>query len=199
MSPSFRQSLAWLLGLAGPFAALAQSAVTTESPFLPAGTAAGAATENAVLEFRGVMVWGHDPVFLIVDPTTPAKKGVWVKPNETGRDFTVKSYDAPSDTVSVDYRGRLLSLSLVKSKVGSSGIPMPSMAAGGQPPIAGPISPVILNPTQADEARRLEAVTQEVLRRRLLRQQTAQPPGMPQGPPPRPAGAVPPVQGVQVR
>jgi hypothetical protein len=156
-----------------------------------------------------VMVTSQGPVFLIVDPTTPAKKGVWVKPNETGRDFTVKSFDAQSDAVSVDFRGRLLALSLVKSKVGSSGIPMPSMAAGGQPPIAGPISPVVLNPTQADEARRLEAVTQEVLRRRQLRQQTAAPPGTPQVPPSpnptpgmpqaRPPGSVAPGPGVQVR
>jgi hypothetical protein len=202
MSPSFRQSLAWLLGLAGSFSASAQSGLTTESPFLPAGAPAGVATENAGLEFRGVMVTSQGPVFLIVDPTTPAKKGVWVKPNEAGRDFAVKSFDAQSDTVSVNYRGRLLALSLVKSKVGTSGIPMPSMAGatpGGQPPIAGPISPVVLNPTQADEARRLEAVTQEVLRRRQLRQQTAPPPGTPPMPPPQQPGPVPPGQGVQVR
>ena len=183
MSLSFRQSFVWLLGLAGPVAAPGQDGLTTESPFLPAGTPAGVATENAGLEFRGVMVTNQGPVFLIVDPTGPAKKGVWVKLNETGRDFSVKNYDAQSDTVSVDFRGRLLPLPLVKSKVGSSGMPMPSMAGttpGGQPPIAGPISPVVLNPTPADEARRLEAVTQEVLRRRQMRQQAAQPPGSPQ-------------------
>ena len=212
MSPSFRQSLAWLLVLAGPFSASAQGGLTTESPFLPAGAPAAAATENAGLEFRGVMVTNQGPVFLIVDPTAPAKKGVWVRLNETGRDFSVKNYDAQSDTVSVDFRGRLLPLPLVKSKVGSSGMPMPSMAGttpGGQPPIAGPISPVVLNPTPADEARRLEAVTQEVLRRRQLRQQAAAAPGGPPVPPSpnpmqptspsRPQGAPPPGPGVQVR
>jgi len=211
MSPSFRQFLAWLLGLVGPFSASAQGGLTTESPFLPAGAPAAAATENAGLEFRGVMVTNQGPVFLIVDPTAPAKKGVWVRLNETGRDFSVKNYDAQSDTVSVDFRGRLLPLPLVKSKVGSSGMPMPSMAGttpGGQPPIAGPISPVVLNPTPADEARRLEAVTQEVLRRRQLRQATPAP-GTPQVPPspnpmqsasqPRPPGSPPPAQGMQVR
>jgi hypothetical protein len=212
MSPTFRQSLAWLLGLAGSISAQAQSGLTTESPFLPAGAPAGAATENAVLEFRGVMVTSQGPVFLIVDPTNSTKKGVWVKLNETGRDFSVKNYDTQSDTVAVDYRGRLLPLSLAKSKVGSSGVPMLPMAGttpGGQPPIAGPISPVVLNPTQADETRRLEAVTQEVLRRRQLRQQAAAAPGGPQVPPspspmqpasqPRPPGSPPPGQGVQVR
>jgi len=212
MSPSFRQSLAWLIGLAGPLWASAQSGLTTESPFLPAGASAGPVTENAVLEFRGVMVTNEGPLFLIVDPTTAGKKGVWVKLNDTGRDFSVKNYDAPSDTVSVDFRGRLLPLALVKPKVGSSGIPMLPVAGtgpGGQPPNTGPISPVILNPTQADETRRLEAVTQEVLRRRQLRQQATPPPGAPQTPSspnpmpsasqPRPPGSPTPAQGVQVR
>jgi hypothetical protein len=211
MSPSFRQSLAWLLVLAVPFSASAQGGLTTESPFLPAGAPAGAATENAVLEFRGVMVTSQGPVFLIVDTSTPAKKGAWVKLNDTGRDFSVKNYDTQSDAVSVDYRGRLLSLSLAKSKVGSSGVPMPPGAGtvpGGQPP-SGPISPVVLNPTAADETRRLEAVTQEVLRRRQLRQQAAATPGAPPVPPsPNPMqpasptrsqGSPPPGPGVQVR
>jgi len=209
MLPSFRQSLAWLLVLAGSFSASAQGGLTTESPFLPAGAPAATATDNAVLEFRGVMVTNQGPVFLIVDPTTQTKKGTWVKLNETGRDFSVKDYDAQGDMVSVDYRGRLLSLSLAKSKVGSSGIPMAGTAPGGQPPNTGPISPVVLNPTAADETRRLEAVTQEVLRRRLMRQQAAVVPGGPQTPPspnpmqpaspPRPPGSPPPAPGVQVR
>jgi hypothetical protein len=151
-------------------------------------------------------------VFLIVDSTSPTKKGVWVKLNETGHDFSVKNYDAPNDSVAVDYRGRLLPLSLVKPKVGSSGVPTLPMAGttpGGQPPIGGPISPVVLNPTAADETRRLEAVTQEVLRRRQLRQQAAAAPGGPPVPPspnptqpaspPRPPGSPSPGQGVQVR
>ena len=209
MSSSFRQSLVWLIGLAGPLLASAQSGLTTESPFLPAGGSAGPVTENAVLEFRGVMVTNEGPLFLIVDPTSAGKKGVWVKLNDTGRDFSVKNYDAPSDTVSVDFRGRLLPLSLVKPKVGSSGIPMLPVAGtgpGGQPPNTGPISPVILNPTQADETRRLEAVTQEVLRRRQLRQQATPPPTttpppnpMPSAAQPRPPGSPMPAQGVQVR
>ena len=212
MSPSFRQSLAWLIALAGPVSASAQSSLTTESPFLPAGAPVGAATENAALEFRGILVTNQGPVFLIVDTSTPAKKGAWVKPNETGREFSVKNYDAQSDTVSVDYRGRLLPLSLVKPKAGSSGIPMPAMAGippGGQPPNAGPISPVVLLPTAADETRRLEAVTQEVLRRRQMRQQPPPTPGapqtspspnsMPSAPQPRPQGAEGSGPGVQVR
>ena len=209
MSSSFHQSLAWLLVLAGSFSASAQDGLTTESPFLPAGTLAGAATENAVLEFRGVIVTNQGPVFLIVDPTGSVKKGVWVKLNESGRDFSVKNYDAQNDTVAVDYRGRLLPLSLVKPKVGSSGVPMlptTGTAPGGQPPIAGPISPVVLKPTAADETRRLEAITQEVLRRRQMRQQITPAPGAPQAPSspnpmpqPQPQGSTPPGQDVQVR
>ena len=209
MSPSLRQSLAWLFGLAGPLSASAQSGLTTESPFLPAGAPAGAATDNAMLEFRGATVIDQSPVFLIVDTTPPTKKSVWVKLNETGHDFTVKNFDAQSDTVAVDYRGRLLSLALAKSKIGASGVPIMPVAGGApgsQPPLGGPISPVVLNPTQADEARRLEAVTQEVLRRRQLRQQPAPTPGMPQVAPsptpvpqPRPPGSAPPGPGMQVR
>jgi hypothetical protein len=180
MSSYFRHSLAWLLGLAAFYPAQAQGGLTTESPFLPSTPTAGAPTENVALEFRGVIVTGEGPTFLIVDATPPTKKGAWVKPNETGREFTVKSYDAQNDTVSVDFRGRLLSLALAKSKVGSAGMPMIGTAPGGQPPIGGPISPVVLNPTAADEANRLAAVTQEVLRRRQMRQQTPPPPGSPQ-------------------
>lgn len=211
MSPSFRHSLTWLIALAGTLSAPAQSSLTMESPFLPAGGPTAAATENAGLEFRGVLVTNQGPMFLIVDPTSPVKKGVWVKPNDTGRAFSVKNYDAQSDTVSVDYGGRLLALSLVKPKVGSSGvlpIPMAGTTPGLQPPGAGPISPVVLNPTSADEARRLEAVTQEVLRRRQMRQTTTPTPGaQPVPPSPNPASSVPqarppgaaPAPGVQVR
>jgi hypothetical protein len=208
MSPSFRHSLAWSIALAGALSASAQSSLTMVSPFLPAGAPTTAVTDNAGLEFRGVLVTNQGPMFLIVDPTGPVKKGVWVKPNDTGRNFSVKNYDAQSDTVSVDYGGRLLALSLVKPKVGSSGMlpmPMGGTTPGAQPPGAGPISPVVLNPTSADEARRLEAVTQEVLRRRQMRQQPSPTPGaqpVPPSPNPTPQGRPPgaaPAPGVQVR
>jgi hypothetical protein len=48
---------------------------------------------------------------------------------------------------------------------------------------------VVLNPTPADEARRLEAVASEVARRRAMREQASQQVNQGMPPPPPPAGA----------
>ncbi|MBI5382058.1 MAG: hypothetical protein HZA31_09185 [Opitutae bacterium] len=166
-----------LLALAGALSAQTPGGLTSDSPFLPAGGAAAAGpAENATLEFRGMMVRNGEEVFCLVDTSTPAKKSVWIKTNETGRDFIVKSYDPASDTLTVDNRGRILQITLLKPKVGSSGAPMAIASGhmGGQPQPGAPIAPVVLNPTPADEAKRLEAFATEVRRRRQLREQSMQ-------------------------
>ena len=160
---------ALLLGLTTRSGAqLAQS-----SPFMPAQAAATTAvTEGAALELRGVMDTGSGMLFGIFDPAK--KVSVWSKLNEKDHDFVVKSYDAANETVTVQHGGRTLNLAMRASKVASSGqatAPPPMSAPAAMPSAV--TQSVVLNPTPADEQRRLEAVAAEVRRRRALREQAS--------------------------
>jgi hypothetical protein len=142
------------------------------SPFLPAGAAAAAAAKagpSGPIELRGVMASADGASYCIYD--TAKKKDFWVGLNEAGHDFVVKSADPASDSVMVDYQGRSMHLDLHTSKVESSG-PATAVTAGprGGPPGNPLSSTVVVNPTPADEQRRLEAVAQEVRRRRMERE-----------------------------
>jgi hypothetical protein len=147
--------------------------ISTVSPFIPQSGPAGAVTENSPIELRGILAIPGGSLFGLFDPVK--KQGGWVKLNEPGRDFTVRTYDAANDAVTVEYQGRVLSLALKTSKIET----MPAMAIPQPPrPAAGP--QMATAPT-VDEAKRLEAVAAEVARRRQQRQaamqQAAQGPG----------------------
>jgi hypothetical protein len=135
------------------------------SPFLPANVSAAgsSAGPSGPIELRGVMSTPTGGlVYCIYD--TAKKKDVWVGLKETGNEFVVVSADAASDSASVQYQGRTLKLTLRASKVGSAG-------AAAPPPMVAPGGPqVALNPTPADEQRRLDAVAQEVRRRKQERE-----------------------------
>jgi hypothetical protein len=157
--------------------------VTLDSPFLPASGAQTSAQEGMLLEFRGIMAMNGEEFFNLVDPST--KKGAWLKLNQTGRDFVVRGHEVSGqiDNVIVDFQGRTIRLSLLRPKTAKAPATAPAAAAAAASAPQGPISPVVLNPTPADEARRLESFRAEVLRRRLQRQQAAQqgaPPPAPQ-------------------
>ncbi len=179
----------------------AADATTFVNPFTPAAAAGGPAqangTPDAPLELRGIMVEGDSTMFSIYDPSRHA--ATWTKLNELGRDYIVRTYDAAKDTVTLDYQGRTLTLVLHTAKIASAPVsPMPMMGASPPPAMPQPIGgPVVLNPTPADEQRRLEAIAAEVNRRRMIRQQALQasrqqiqpaPPGNqpPPGNPPQP-------------
>ena len=160
--------------------------ISTQSPFLPpAGQAVAIpVTENAPIELRGIMATGGKYIYGLFDPSR--QKATWVKENETGHDFVVKSHDVANSAVVVEYQGRTLNLALKVPKI--DGAPMV------QAPVAGPQAPrspqaAMIRATPADEAKRLETVAAEVRRRRALRQAAAagQRPGMP----PPPSGAAP--------
>ncbi len=144
------------------------------SPFLPpASQGSAGATPNAQLELRGIMAEGDTVMFSIYD--TAHHTSAWTRLNEPGHDFTVRSYDANRDTVTVDYQGRTLTLALHTAKVVSAPVSFPQVIRPGFQPVLQPIGgPVVLNPTPADEQRRLEAIAAEVNRRRLIRQQALQ-------------------------
>lgn len=164
----------WLLlavALWGLGAGRAQPA--TASPFLPPETPAAAApTENAPIEFRGVLVIGGKQRFNFFDPAK--RQSAWVALNEAGAPYLVSRYDAGAETVTVDAGGRSLTLTLQKATIAAAPAPAnvpvgPPVMASGTAPVPQP--PVVLNPTAADEAKRLEAIAAEVRRRRALRQQ----------------------------
>lgn len=148
------------------------------SPFLPgAGAVAAVATENAPLELRGIVGAGANRLFNIFDPSS--KQSRWVRLNEPGNAFTVKAHDEVSDTVTLDYAGRTLSLRLPESRItplALAAVPAPAPAVnrprrgdGGDSAASGPAQPRELTP---EEAKRLENVATEVARRRALRNAT---------------------------
>jgi hypothetical protein len=158
----------------------AHGQIAAKSPFMPpqsAGTAGP--TAGAPLEYRGYMETGEGRLYRIHDPAK--KTGTWVKLNEKNADFDVvaKQHDTDHETLTIEHQGKTLTLAERKPKVVSSG----AAAAVMPPPILTPAQPnvptavtqsVVLNPTPADEQRRLDAVAAEVARRRALREQATQ-------------------------
>lgn len=167
---------AWLLG--GGSLLGATPSVSSVSPFLPpdapAVVAGAVSAQGAPIEFRGVVVIGGRQRFNFFDPAR--KQSVWVGLEEPGMPYRVTAYDAAGERVTVEVGGRVLTLALEKTKIASSPPPANVPVAGSAPAApaaaAAPgVAPVVLNPTPADEAKRLEAIAAEVRRRRALRQQ----------------------------
>jgi hypothetical protein len=117
---------------------------------------------------------GGQASFLIYDVNK--KKDIWVGMNEAGNDFVVKAADPSSDAITVDYQGRSMKLELHTSKIASSGNAMPPTGVAlGNPAVA---STAVANAgantgAPSDEQRRLDAVSQEVRRRRMERERAA--------------------------
>lgn len=164
-------------GLALAVVAGAGEPGAARSPFLPAATSGPAApTEGAPLQFHGYISTSEGVQYRIFDPAS--KKGEWVKLNETNSNLGVvlKQFDGEQDTITVEHQGRTLTLAARKAKIVSAGavpqiLPAPTNVARQMP--ASVTRAVIVNPTTADENRRLEAVAAEVARRRTLREQAA--------------------------
>lgn len=154
------------------WAGMVRADLAPSSPFLPPNSAAAGAQAgpSGPVELRGIMSTSQGAAYCIYD--TAKRTSVWVGLNEGGNDFVVRSADPGSDSVTVDFQGRSLKLVLRTAKISSSG----AAAGGAGPPgVQGAVaSSVVLNPTPADEQRRLEAVAQEVRRRRMERERAAQ-------------------------
>ena len=149
------------LAAAGPLPLRADLAGA--SPFLPpnAAAAAGQGGPSGPVELRGIMGTGGGFAYCIYD--TAKKTSSWVGLNEKGNDFVVRSADPAHESVTVDYQGQTLKLVLHTAKIASSGL-----APVAQPATA-VASSVVVNPSMADEQRRLDAVAEEVRRRRAER------------------------------
>lgn len=169
---------ALLAGIVIALSASAEGQIAAKSPFMPPQSAATAGpTPGAPLEFRGYMESGDERLYRVHDPAK--KTGIWVKLNERNADFDViaKQHDVDQETLTIEYQGKTLTLAERKPKIVSAG------AAAIPPPVVLPaqtnVSPavtqaVVLNPTPADEQRRLDAVAAEVARRRAMREQATQ-------------------------
>ena len=180
MCPRVHTSIPFLIaGFALAWALPAAAQIAAKSPFMPPqSAAAGGPTAGAPLEYRGYLETSEGMLFRIYDPSK--KASTWVKVNERNQDFGVlaKQYDEAQKTLTIEYQGKTLTLAERESKVVSSG----AAAAAIPPPVLNAqtnVSPavtqaVVLNPTPADEQRRLDAVAAEVARRRALREQATQ-------------------------
>ncbi len=188
----FRMSLSFrFLFLACPvlvgvpsFGAVALDDLVRSSPFLPGGqeNVIAAPSENAAVEFRGMITTRDGTLFGLYDRTT--QTGAWVRKQDKAADFLVQSYDSANDVVVVDYHGQKFNLALSSSKIVKAAASMPVPVAAMtdvQPQGAG--SPAV---ARADDQRRLESISAEVRRRRALRQGAAA--GAATPPAGRPAG-----------
>jgi len=107
----------------------ARAGVSTESPFAPRGFGPGGAASNSPIELRGITSDDQGMRFAIYDPAK--KEGAWVRVDEKGQPYVVRSYDAGHNQIVVDYQGRSQTLALAEPKFGpSKTVPMmiPGMA-----------------------------------------------------------------------
>jgi hypothetical protein len=159
------------LGAVGASAAVSLDGLATESPFMPKrdeSAVVPVATENAAIEFRGLIATKDGVLFGLYDRSRNV--GAWVGEKDRSSEFTVRSYDVAADMVTVEYQGQKYTLPLSTSRIAT--------AAPSAPPVmakpAQPGSPQAAAAVPAD-ATRLESVAAEVRRRRALRQAAAQP------------------------
>lgn len=137
-----------------------------------ADNAAPVVTENASVEFRGMIATKNGVLFGLYDRTK--NSSAWVSQDDKGGDFVVRSYDAAGDLVTVDYQGQKFTLPLSIAKIGTaapSAMPVVNapVVAGGNRVTAVPQA----GGSKVDDQRRLESVAAEVRRRRALRQAAA--------------------------
>jgi hypothetical protein len=167
-----------LLALGAMTAGLRSAELPSSSPFLPANaaiTAAAPALDAGAIELRGVVQTPVGPVFSIYN--TARRQSTLVGLNEPGTwgaggngSFVVRSYGqvGEQDQVTVDFQGRTATLVTKKAKVGVISRGGNSTLSGPAPALAQTVS---LNPTAESEAQRLQAVTEELARRRDARAQ----------------------------
>lgn len=145
-------------------AAVSLDGLVTNSPFLPqqAVNAAPVVTENAAVEFRGFITTKDGVLFGLYDRARNI--GAWVRESDKNGEFTVNSYDAAGELVTVSYQGQSYTLPLSTARIAAASPSVAPARPAGQPST---VQPVVAQPS---DATRLEAVAAEVRRRRALRQ-----------------------------
>lgn len=160
------------------------SGLVNNSPFGTLRSGPGgnnAATEP--FEFRSVLEESNNK-FLFSIFETATKRSNWVELNDPLNGFSVKSYDAGKQTITVDYQGKAMTLAIKQApavaqvyqapspQVG----PVPVMQNSGNPSVqAGPAMPTAI------DQQRIQQIQEEIRRRRALRNQAIVPSVNPQG------------------
>ncbi len=163
--------LSLLLGplLLGTGLVMAQQA---RNPFRPQEPEAVVEAETVVdqdaeLQFCGTFGDGTNKRFLIYNVST--RQSSWLRLNQEGPDeLFVESFDAELNAVRVRQGGRQLTLGMEAARVtgGPAVASAPVALVGNSQDLQRTVK---VNPTPADERRRLEAVAAEVRRRRAAR------------------------------
>src|SRR4051812_3251591 len=97
----------------------AQENLSRSSPFVASNGQSSpvATTENSPLELRGIVISPNGNLYGLFDPVK--RQSGWVKVNETGNAYTVRSFNASNESISVEYEGRTLTLALKAAKIES--------------------------------------------------------------------------------
>jgi hypothetical protein len=172
--------------------------LVSDSPFVPAGASSGrrdAPTSSGPLELRGIVFQNGGYSFGIYDQGT--HEATWVRLGEKGQPFVARSYNRERDTLTVEFQGRTMILSLPAAKMvtanqappgPSAPPPLPDARAAkdqraGAPPAearpAGTQNPAAGSPaavTNPTEAQRLQNLADELRRRRGSGPQPVEPP-----------------------
>ncbi len=142
--------------------------ITSRSPFLPAAGQEAAPTEMqqpSKIEWCGVMEINGELFFGLSEPEK--QRSAWVKQDEAGQSYFVRSYSPAGPTLTIEHQGRNQTLRLKEPKVGA--LPPGSFPAMPAPMIGNNGVPPSFNGQEGDEAKRLAAVAAEVRRRREQR------------------------------
>lgn len=173
------------------------------SPFLPPQNATSAVNQNSEIKYMGWVDTQQGTLFRVYDPAKKAGSFLKLGEKDTNLDVVVKQHDNDRDTLTVEHGGQTLTLADNDTKVSSSGslpqmVPGPAITPGPMPNVSPAVTnTVVLNPTPADEQKRLEAVAAEVARRRALREQAQQQTQMQPQPGVQPPQAMPTRQDMQ--
>jgi len=140
------------------------------SPFGSTPTNTAAPKTDNPLEFRGVFAEGGEYFFNLYIAAN--SRSEWLGLDDVyDNNLTVKSYDANNQQLTVNYQGKVITLTLGSAKrIASAPAPAQPVVTPGQPtpaPAAQPEAPI-------SEQERLSKIADEIRRRRALRQQALQ-------------------------
>ncbi len=159
--------------LAGAMCASPLDSLRKNPPFGAARAAAPPGASGQPIEFRGVAEENGVLWFSIHDPATG--RTLWRRLNDADDRLVVRQYDASTNTLTVDYQSRPLSLTLRAAPRVAGPAVVPMGVPGQQPPVLAQVQPAAV--ASGDNAQRLQQIAEEIRRRRALRQQTAAQPG----------------------
>jgi hypothetical protein len=100
--------------------ARAESNLLENSPFLPPDTIAHTTQQSAPLELRSIVKEDGQYEFSLYD--SAKKQSTWVRLNEPGSEFRVKTFDPANNAVTVEQHNRTYTLALKEAKITALGM-----------------------------------------------------------------------------